>query len=548
VRRVATLVTLLPATAFLVAAVSADLVAVFGHDPIGIWSILPAGPVAGGWLNAELSSTALLMIAILLYRAKKAGFWLALASLAGAFIVQGLLHHHPAAAALAMLAAGILAATRERYDVQAGRTELRIAVSLLALAAIAALVASVVDGPVRTELPRLGRLVGTWLDGGTIGRMRAVTSVTAALLFARVAFVGAMALILGPAHDPSTASEFERARRILRAVGSGSLLPYKEDPLVTPFTDGHHEAAVAFARAGRTAVMLGDPDGEASAGRSVAEAWFERARRLDWLPVIYQASGELARDLGRRGWAACQIGVEAIVDPVAFDIRSPRLANVRHTVERSRKAGVQVRSSREEGGFARRTIDELTAVDAEWRRTAGLRLGFTVGRFDGASLEAALTVVAVDAAAVAQAFVVLRPTGADGGWMLDVMRRRRSAAPGTVEACLVEAIRLLAGENVRRLSLGLAPLARFGSRPGTVLERALAVLAKAIRPAYDAAGLAFFKDKFGPAWEPRYLVVRHPWVFGGATVALLRLHLGGSWPRVIRSLARPPTASPRQAT
>lgn len=547
-RRAATLIALLPATAFLVASVSADLVAVVGHDPIGIWSILPAGPVAGGWLNVELSSTALLMLAIVLYRAKQAGFWLALASLSGAFVVQGLLHHHPIAAGLALVAGGILVATRERYDVQAGRTEVRIALCLLGLGAIAAVGATVVDGPLRAELPRFGRLVGTWIDGGTIGRLRVVTIVTAALLFARVAFVGAVALILGPAHDPRTVLELEEARRVLRAVGSGPLLPYKEDLLVSPFTDGERGAAIAFARAGRMAVMLGDPDGKPSAGRAVTDAWVEHARRLDWLPVVYQASRKFAANLESQGWYTCRIGAEAVVDPVAFDLRTPRLANVRHTVERSRKSGISLRSSGSDGGLNPATIDGLTALDAEWRSRAGLGLGFTVGRFDAAGLGGALTVVAIDPAMSAQAFIVLRPTGADGGWMLDIMRRRRTSPPGTVEACLVEAIRVLADRGVTRLSLGLAPLAGLDPRHGTLPERGLAVVAKLFRPAYDVKGLAFFKDKFAPEWEPRYLVVRHPWVLGGAAMALLRLHLGGSWSRVIRSLARQGAPSPTRAT
>ncbi|HYL40439.1 MAG TPA: hypothetical protein VET90_03955, partial [Candidatus Binatus sp.] len=64
--------TSLPALVFLVASTSADLVAATGHDPIGIWQVLPAGPVAGSWINAEVSSTALLLIAISLARAKRA--------------------------------------------------------------------------------------------------------------------------------------------------------------------------------------------------------------------------------------------------------------------------------------------------------------------------------------------------------------------------------------------------------------------------------------------------------------------------------------------
>ena len=125
---------------------------------------------------------------------------------------------------------------------------------------------------------------------------------------------------------------------------------------------------------------------------------------------------------------------------------------------------------------------------------------------------------------------------ADGGWVLDVMRRKRDAVPGGVEACLVAAIEGLAALGVRRLSLGLAPLAGLDVREGRLAERTLAHGARLIRPLYDHEGLAFFKNKFGPTWEPRYLVVVQWWDLPTAVLALLRLHLGLSWPRVVRSV------------
>ena len=60
------------------------------------------------------------------------------------------------------------------------------------------------------------------------------------------------------------------------------------------------------------------------------------------------------------------------------------------------------------------------------------------------------------------------------------------------------------------------------------MERGLALGARMIRSGYDVSGLAFFKAKFDPRWEPRYLAVARRRHLPGVLLALLRLHLGGS--------------------
>ena len=174
----------------------------------------------------------------------------------------------------------------------------------------------------------------------------------------------------------------------------------------------------------------------------------------------------------------------------------------------------------------------MTAIDQTWRRTAGPQMGFTVGQYDGEHLGDAGIAAATDEHGDAIAFVVLRPTGADGSWALDLMRRLPGSVPGAVEACLVGAIQGLGVLGVRRLSLGLAPLHGLDPAVGPRSQRLLARAAGALRPFYDYPGLAFYKSKFDPQWLPRYLLVRDRGDLLPASVALLRLHLGGSWPRV----------------
>jgi len=527
-----------PAIVLVLCSVSADLVAIFGGDPLGLWQILPAGPVTGDWVSAELSSTAFLLIAIALIRRKRAGFWLGLSVAGGALVVQGLSLDHPVSALTAAAMASILLATRHRYDVRTSHPVAVLAIALVAFGGILVAVAAAAlpDG---TDVGGMAAdAIGALFDLATPVAIPGMATAGALLALARVVYVIATALALDPVEDERPSEVVAAARVALRRLGSGSLLPYQMGPTCVPYADEAGTAVIAVASAGRTVVVLGDPAGAPDAGLELVDGWARASRLRDLVPVIYQASSDAVQHLRSSGWHAVQVGREAVIDPVAFDLRASGVANLRHTVTRSRRGGVHVAWS--PTGLAGlddpRLVGRVVELDAEWRRAAGPRLGFTVGQFDPHDGDRSAIAVAVDGDQRPIAFAVLRPTGADAGWMLDVMRRSRSGVPGAVEACLVAAIEGLAALGVRRLSLGLAPLAGLDVLDDRLAERTLARAARLIRPLYDHEGLAFFKNKFGPTWEPRYLVVRHWWDLPTAVLALLRLHLGGSWPRVVRSV------------
>jgi phosphatidylglycerol lysyltransferase len=524
-----------PAILLILCSVSADLVAMFGGDPLGLWQILPAGPVTGDWLSDELSSTAFLLIGLALLRRKRAGFWLGLSIAAGALLVQGVDLDHPVSAVTAAALAAILLATRHRYDVRTGRGT--IAAGLVAFGGLLVAVAAapIPDG---TDVGGMAAdAVGALLDLATPIALPGMATIGAALVLARVVYVLGTALALDPVEDERSPGVVAMARLALRRLGQGSLLPYQLGRECVAVADDAGTSAMAVAVAGRTVVVLGDPAGDPDAGDELMARWARGCRERDLVPVVYQASASAVQRLRPSGWHAVQIGREAILDPASFDLSSPGVANLRHTVARSRRGGIRIAwSPTGLAGLDPRLVGAIVELDAAWCRASGPRLGFTVGRFDPDDRDRSAIAVALTDDATPVAFIVLRPTGADGGWMLDVMRRARDTVPGAVEACLVAAIEQLAALGVRRLSLGLAPLAGLGERDAHRAERALARTARSIRPLYDHEGLAFFKNKFGPEWEPRYLVVAHWWDLPAGVLALLRLHLGGSWPRVVRSV------------
>ena len=172
--------------------------------------------------------------------------------------------------------------------------------------------------------------------------------------------------------------------------------------------------------------------------------------------------------------------------------------------------------------------DELLAVETAWRQRARASLRFTVSSYQSSDLVANPVAIAQEPDGRIVAFTTFRPTGRDNGWVLDLLRRVPGSVPGAVESCLVEAAFGLRSLGASTLSLGLAPLAGLDPRQGFPVERVLGLGVRMIRHTYDVAGLYFFKAKFDPRWEPRYLVVARRAHLPSVILALLRLHLGGS--------------------
>jgi len=320
-----------------------------------------------------------------------------------------------------------------------------------------------------------------------------------------------------------------RASEISRRFGRGALLPFQigDDKLV--FAPDGVDGVVVYGLAGRVAVVVGDPIGQTGDVWTAFDAFLEMCRRRRHAPTVYQASDEACDQLARRGFRTIKVGREARVDLAAFDLAGPRRANLRHTVSRARRGGVSV--SVHLAGLPKaeheRLKHGLKAIDDAWRAHAGPELGFTVGRFDPSELGAVCIAIAQQEDGTPVAFATFRPTGTDGGWVLDLMRRLPGGTPGAFELCLAEAASAMRAAGASGLSLGLVPLSGLSSSSSILEERLLARGSQAVRPWYDTVGLEFFKQKFDPTWEARYIAVRGRDDLLRLAIALLRLHLGG---------------------
>lgn len=539
-------------------AVLAPVLRVEGSLAGWLSEVAPPDADYGGPALAILSAVGFGALALGLARQKRLSWWLAVATLAATLLAQASVLSHPLGVVVIGGAVAVLLADRSRYRVETGATWSRWVLGLLLLAgfALAAETALLLaaTGVWPEPLSVLGYIttsVGDVLgiDNDASQSILDVTSrgglfallLLAARLPVVLGAVGILARVPEPAADPTVR---EHARSIAAQHGCGALLPFQlgEDKLLycPPGPDG----CIVYGLAGRTAVVVGDPIAPADSRDALLGAFLERSHRLDRVVTFYQATPALRPVLVNLGYRLFRVGQEAIVDLATFSLAGSHRANLRHTITRAGRGGLTVRFYRHgiSGDDAPRMLDELLGIDEAWRRHAGPRLGFTISDFDRDALSELPVSVASDAENRLVAFTSFRPTGSDGGWVLDLMRRTPDGIPGAVEWCIAEAAQAFRSGGASKLSLGLAPLAGLSVHEGPLLERAMALASRLVRPWYDVSSLAFFKAKFDPRWEPRYGAVASRLDGIGFTMSLLRLHTHRSRLRAVIALAVDPSS------
>jgi phosphatidylglycerol lysyltransferase len=504
-------------------------------------SLLPIEPDLSGRLVAAAVATGLFGLAIGLARSKRVAWWLAVAILSAALIDQIELLRQVIPVLLTVVCLVLLILTRRRYNVETGARSRRLAIvlwgggALLAIAALGLAVGTALGlvSPA-TDARDLGTGLLDWLAFGDPGLTVDPYLRGGLLVFtfavARVAVVVGVILALAPGDAPKPSVEAEKlASSVAKRYGRGALLPFQVGGDAARFTVPGLDAFVAFGLDGRVALILGDPVGPPEQDRRALVEFTAVCARNDWLAAAYQASEAGLDPLRELGYLSYHIGREAILELDGFDLSGSRRANLRHTVTRARRGGISIEWLPDGLGPHRSGLrEELLELDRAWQSHAGPRLRFTVSSLQSLDQAASPIALARDAAGRLVAFTSFQPTGQDNGWVLDLLRRMPGSIPGAVEACIVEAALGLRSRGASTLSLGLAPLAGLEMGSGSPVERILGLGVRLIRSSYDVAGLAFFKGKFDPRWEPRYLVVARRAHLPAVILALLRLHFGGA--------------------
>ncbi len=283
------------------------------------------------------------------------------------------------------------------------------------------------------------------------------------------------------------------------------------------------ESVVGYVTSGSTRVVAGAPVCTEKKLPDVAgefEQWCGRDGKTVCyfgaearLGGVYKGSPQHSRVL---------LGAQPVWHPKQWIINTEQRKSIRAQLARARNKGVQVSEWTTER--ASRNLDLQECLNS-WLSLKGLPpLHFvvepdTLGRLDNRRVFVATCHGRV------QAFLVLSPIPTREGWLTEQFPHRPGAPNGTVELMIDSAVRKIASEGGKYVTLGLSPLSRRAKIEPFDNPLWLRVVLGWMRRHgtrfYNFEGLDYFKSKLMPAeWEPVYAISNQPTFTRGTMLAI----------------------------
>lgn len=260
------------------------------------------------------------------------------------------------------------------------------------------------------------------------------------------------------------------------------------------------------------------------------------ARTFGHQILFFGAGARLERHYAASGdHSLVQLGAQPVWDPAGWAAIVRGKRSLRAQLHRAHNKGVRVDEWSPSRAQASGALREVLAA---WLETRGLPpLGFLVSPDLLDTLDDRRIFVASRDSSVV-AFLVATPVPARHGWLVEQWPRRPQAPNGTTHLLVDAAMRALARDGARYVTLGLAPLAEhagatFRGQPAW-LRGALHWVRAHGRRFYNFAGLEAFKASLQPMlWEPIFAIAPGTRFAPGMLRAVAGAFSGGSPERLM---------------
>ncbi|HTK28044.1 MAG TPA: phosphatidylglycerol lysyltransferase domain-containing protein, partial [Vicinamibacterales bacterium] len=325
--------------------------------------------------------------------------------------------------------------------------------------------------------------------------------------------------------------EIDRTLELHRAIGRGTsaMMVANGDKAVFRVED---RGFCLYRTIGPYLVVFADPAIASPAERDeFLNALFAFAAELDRRPLFYQVSLEWIPPLHDRGYAFFKLGEEALLPLARVTLDGPQGKMYRQILRRGERDGLAFRvlAPYEIAPL----LPVLRGISDDWLAAKGQReRQFSIGFFDERYIQRfPCAVIEREGHVLAFANLLRGPRREEVS--IDLMRYR-TEGPSVMDFLFASLFFHAKEQGFERFNLGMAPLASVGRFQGAhARERLANVLFQHGETWYNFQGLRFYKDKFDPEWEPRYMAYPGAWEWPAAITNVSALVAGG-WGRVIR--------------
>ncbi|MFA7368860.1 MAG: phosphatidylglycerol lysyltransferase domain-containing protein, partial [Kiritimatiellales bacterium] len=306
------------------------------------------------------------------------------------------------------------------------------------------------------------------------------------------------------AHSPA---DFENVNRLVET--------YSDDPMAVfaLLPDKHYyfeegvEGVVAYALWWNIAVVLADPICRPDCREKLVHGFIRHCRSCDWKPVFY-CLNHVHRDIYERvGFQLIRIAEEARLRLADFKLDGARFQNLRTARNKARKNGLVFGWYGGEGVAPDEQLErQLLELSKEWlARKRGGEMGFDLSSFNPQAVREKGAAVVRSPSGRLEAFATWHSYAHGRGRCLDLMRSHAEARD-VMDFLILEAIQSFRDQGIEEICFGSAPLANT-SDPSehSMYDRSVRFVFENLERFYGYKRLFFFKQKYQPCWEARYL-------------------------------------------
>lgn len=343
---------------------------------------------------------------------------------------------------------------------------------------------------------------------------RSLRSVFAIVMVALVVGVNQLFRPARPVLAAPTPEDLADARRIIGVASStNAYLALTGDKVLLFSTP--RDAFIMFRQTMRSLIAMGDPVGNPASFAALIWRLRELADRHKRRLAFYQVSTDCLTYYIDAGMQFARLGEEAIIDLAGFSLDGGRYKQIRQTLTRGEREGLQ---------FALVPVEEvpslepaLASLSQEWLATRRTReKSFSLGFYSRAYIERfPIAVVRWNGRLVA--FANVWATDNKRELSVDLMRHSADAPQGTMDFLFGHLLVWGQAQGYAHFNLGMAPMVGFIShRLAPLWTKWGAFVYAHGERFYRFKGLHAFKNKYHPQWRPRYMAYT-----GGSVPSLL---------------------------